>query len=440
MTINNAMQKFINDHSGRAIVVAYSGGVDSHVVLNAMSQVQDQFDSLSVIHINHSLSVNADAWASHCQAVCDELSIAFKTVKVTVECGSRDSLESQARKARYEALIEHTAEHSVVVLGQHQDDQLETFLLQLKRGAGPTGLSSMGYQRCINERVFVRPLLDVSQQDILSYAQQHQLNWIEDESNSVTSFDRNFLRHDIIPKLVQRWPSVAKTVARSASLCAEQQALLDEVTKNYFNHCRCHTNGINVEKLTGYSLQWQTQLLRYWLKESGHSLPSATQLQQLLMKLNSSHRDNTILYESKRVVVRQYQGSLLLTMAVEKRELTIDWKGQSELPWCGQHRISLRSVSSVGNEGLTLNVDPIIDTLTITNHSFNTPFRPKGERFSKPLKQWFKLWKIPPWERDEIPQIWKNGELVALLGICLSDAVKQRQNGNQSNLLQLLLV
>ena len=190
--------------SATHIIVAYSGGVDSHVLLHALHSIKQESEhdfQLSAIHIHHGLSKHADQWQTHCQQVCTQLNIAFQTANVSVEALPRQSLEAQAREARYNKLVELAPVNSQVLLGQHQDDQLETFLLQLKRGAGPKGLSAMNrawVSPCLlqpDKQVgFYRPLLDIRQHTIMDYAQQHILKWCEDESNQNTDFERNFFR------------------------------------------------------------------------------------------------------------------------------------------------------------------------------------------------------------------------------------------------------
>ncbi|NVJ58135.1 MAG: tRNA lysidine(34) synthetase TilS, partial [Vibrionaceae bacterium] len=198
------------------IVLAFSGGVDSRVLLDLLTQYhkEKQVDCLAV-YVHHGLSSNADDWLARCQMWATQSGIDFIAEHVQLNANG-ESLEACAREARYQALRQHLNANDLLLTGQHSDDQLETFLLALKRGSGPKGLSAMGEATALGEATIVRPLLSVSRAQIEHYAQQQGLEWVEDESNQDTRFDRNFIRHQISPLLTQRWPHFAQSVNRSA--------------------------------------------------------------------------------------------------------------------------------------------------------------------------------------------------------------------------------
>jgi len=222
------------------LVVAYSGGVDSTVLLQAVIAYREQFDSpIHAVHVHHGLSDNAEQWAKHCELQCRLEDVAFHLYRVDVDTGSRKSLEAEARKVRYNALLEVCDQiGGVLLLGQHAEDQLETVLLQLKRGAGPQGLAGMGEVQYRGDTLIMRPMLALEKAEIVAYAEEEMLQWVEDESNQQNSFDRNFLRNEIIPHLLARWPKLTKTVGRSAELCAEQSALVSDSAQKYFEDCK----------------------------------------------------------------------------------------------------------------------------------------------------------------------------------------------------------
>ncbi|MGB2079502.1 MAG: tRNA lysidine(34) synthetase TilS, partial [Vibrio sp.] len=215
-------------------VVAFSGGLDSRVLLELLCYYRAHSDNgkndkFSAVHIHHGLSANADAWAKACEQVCQALDIQFNCQRVNLDLGPQVSIEQAAREARYHALSHYVTANTCVLTGQHASDQLETVLLALKRGAGPKGLAAMGAESEFGQGRLVRPLLTVPQTQLADFAQTHQLTWINDESNQDTRFDRNYLRHQVIPQLTQRFTAIEKTVARSAALCAEQESLLHEL-------------------------------------------------------------------------------------------------------------------------------------------------------------------------------------------------------------------
>jgi len=211
--------------------VAFSGGLDSTVLLHLLATLAktESLPALSAIHIHHGLQAAADAWPQHCQAVCDALNVSLEVERVTVKGGA--SLERAARDARYAAFNSLTQTSEVLLTGQHRDDQAETLLFRLLRGAGVRGLGGMPQQRPVGKGMLVRPLLDVSRAELESYAQTHQLRWIEDPSNQDRQFSRNYLRHQIMPVLTERWPQAQASMARTAAHLREAQGLLDELAQ-----------------------------------------------------------------------------------------------------------------------------------------------------------------------------------------------------------------
>ncbi|MFW0755620.1 tRNA lysidine(34) synthetase TilS [Pseudomonas sp. H11T01] len=211
--------------------IAFSGGLDSTVLLHLLADLAQHhpLPALTAIHIHHGLQAAADAWPTHCQAVCDALCVPLQVVRVRVQSGA--SLERAARDARYAAFAEVTQANELLLTAQHRDDQAETLLFRLLRGAGVRGLSAIPEQRPLGLGHLLRPLLDVSRAELEAYASEHQLSWIEDPSNDDRQFSRNYLRHRVFPVLTERWPQAVTTIARSAAHLSEAQGLLDELAE-----------------------------------------------------------------------------------------------------------------------------------------------------------------------------------------------------------------
>lgn len=211
--------------------IAFSGGLDSTVLLHLLAYLAktESLPALSAIHIHHGLQAAADAWPLHCQSVCDALGVPLKVERVKVQPGA--SLERAAREARYAAFTSLTEPGDVLLTGQHRDDQAETLLFRLMRGAGVRGLSAMPAQRPLGQGRLLRPLLDVTRAELEAYARAHQLSWIEDPSNEDRQFSRNYLRHHVLPRLTERWPQAQASMARSAAHLREAQGLLDELAQ-----------------------------------------------------------------------------------------------------------------------------------------------------------------------------------------------------------------
>mgnify|MGYP006331824537 FL=1 len=212
--------------------VAFSGGLDSTVLLHALTALAstEQLPSLSALHIQHGLQSAADDWPAHCQRGCAQLGVPLLIEAVTVD-RSVASLEEAARSARYAAFERLLAPAEMLLTAQHQDDQAETLLFRLLRGAGLKGLAGMPQTRSLGTAMLLRPLLGVSRGELEAYAAQHALSWVEDPTNRNGHYSRNYLRHTVWPVLAQRWPAVTQTLARSAEHLAEAQALLDELAE-----------------------------------------------------------------------------------------------------------------------------------------------------------------------------------------------------------------
>ena len=220
------LQALVPWRNASAWHIAFSGGLDSTVLLHLLANAKD-LPPLSAIHIHHGLQAAADAWPAHCQSVCDALGVPLRIMRVHVQPGA--SLERAARDARYQAFAEVTGAGEVLLTGQHRDDQAETLLFRLLRGAGVRGLAAMPAHRPLAGGHLVRPLLDVSRIELEAYAHEHQLQWIEDPSNADPRFSRNYLRHRVFPTLIERWPQALTSLARTAEHLSEAQALLEEL-------------------------------------------------------------------------------------------------------------------------------------------------------------------------------------------------------------------
>ncbi len=206
--------------------VAFSGGLDSTVLLHLLASLPN-IPPLRAVHVHHGLQAAADAWPSHCQVVCDSLGVPLQVLRVQVQPGA--SLERAARDARYQAFSAVVGAGEVILTGQHRDDQAETLLFRLLRGAGVRGLAAMPVHRPLAAGLLVRPLLGTSRVELEAYAGEHQLQWIEDPSNADPRFSRNYLRHRVLPALTERWPQALSSLARSAEHLSEAQGLLDEL-------------------------------------------------------------------------------------------------------------------------------------------------------------------------------------------------------------------
>jgi tRNA(Ile)-lysidine synthase len=395
------------------LVVAYSGGVDSSVLLQAVIEYREQYNGpIHAVHVHHGLSENADSWARHCELQCRLEDVEFHLHRVEVDTSARKSIEAEARKVRYNALLAVCKRiGGVLLLGQHAEDQLETVLLQLKRGAGPQGLAGMGEVQYRGNTLIMRPMLSLDKAEIVTFADNEMLQWVDDESNQQNSFDRNFLRNEIIPHLLDRWPQLTKTVGRSAVLCAEQSELVNDSAQRYFEDCKRTNLRLDGQKLTSLSRPWQAMVIRAWFKAQGQLSPSKAQAEQVLLMLEAKH-DATPEVNFKWGKVIRFDGDLYWVVnAVHDAEPSgvLHDDADNALPWLN------------GNLHVSLLEKEEGDTVTFQTNARNLRIKPVNASVSKLLKEWFKVWRVPRWERNGVPVIFLNEQAVALIisGQCI---------------------
>ncbi len=254
--------------------VAFSGGLDSTVLLHLLARLADQHElpPVRAIHVHHGLQPAGDDWPAHCQAVCDGLDVPLQVVRVKVAPGA--SLERAAREARYEAFSACLGEDEVLLTGQHRDDQAETVLFRLLRGAGVRGLAAMPVERPLGLGRLVRPLLGASRAEIEAYARRNALRWVEDPSNRNHDYSRNFLRREVMPLLQQRWPQTVSSMARAAAHMAEAQQLLDELAQQDLSAANTASDfewlrlpSLALSPLRSLTPARQRNALRHWLAD-----------------------------------------------------------------------------------------------------------------------------------------------------------------------------
>ena len=228
----DCLKKYADQSEIKTWCLAYSGGVDSQVLLHLLSALNKTHGlNIRAVYIDHGLQQASKQWQQHCAKSCESLSIPFQSIYVNAHAKG-ESPEAAARHARYGALAELISDDSCLLTAQHQDDQAETFLLQLFRGAGAAGLSAMPVYTKFSKGFHLRPLLGISQKQILDYAEHHQLSWVEDPSNQDHQYDRNYLRHSLMPLLKQRWPAIDKTLSVAAQQQAENASLINQLAQH----------------------------------------------------------------------------------------------------------------------------------------------------------------------------------------------------------------
>jgi len=416
--------------SEKRIWIAYSGGVDSHVLLHLLANsTHPQLDNIAAIHVDHGLHDDSSQWSKHCADIAADLNVEFIDLKADVENISSLGMEAAAREARYLALQNALTDNDILLTAQHQQDQAETLLLQLFRGAGPKGLSAMAGQFTLGQTQTFRPLLAVSQADILEYAIKHQLNWIDDPSNVETRWNRNYIRHKLWPDITKRWPQAAQTISRSAEHCAETSELLDDLAEQdlAFLCVDDSAASLPISTLLTLSKARCRNVLRHFFLRKNLALPSTVNLQRIIDEVCQAKQDSNPLVAWSGVEVRRYQDQLyFMTPLVEHNaNIVIEVTGYKNITLPDGRVIEWKSSEGIG---LTL---PEQSQITLRFRQGGEQIKPQGRDHHKSLKHLFQHWSIPPWQRDRIPLIFCDDKLVAVVGYCMSDlySVNEGQQG-----------
>lgn len=403
--------------SATTIYIGYSGGMDSHVLLHLLSKSHFK-PRLCAVYIHHGLQRQADDWACHCRQQAHSLGVDFRAMHVDATPSQRQSPEEAARDARYVAFQGLLNKGDVLMLAQHREDQLETVLLQLFRGAGLQGLAGMPESMPLGQGNALRPFLNRPVQQLRTYAVAHQLHWIEDPSNQCTDFDRNFLRQDIIPLLKQRWPGLDKTVSRSARHCAVAAELLQAETAKQFHSLYDETQDrLDIEQLSQLPEQQQMLIIRYWFKRNGLNYPSQKQLHKILTDIIGARADaNPQMTIQKHHLRRYRQGLYLLEDKPINRQKTWAWPAsQSDLVLENSARLK-RVIADCGIPVSTWEAAKITVAYRQGSEKIALPNR-KGRHT---LKKLFQEYAIPPWLRDNMPLIYLDGQLAAVGDLWIS--------------------
>ncbi|MBQ4810374.1 tRNA lysidine(34) synthetase TilS [Pseudoalteromonas luteoviolacea] len=417
----------IEQHCGgrihKGFTVALSGGVDSVVLLYLCHRYATQNGDLPVkaVYVNHGLSENALQWQHFCEQLCQKLSIMFNAAQVTIQAKPRTSLEAQAREARYLALDKHALCGSTLLIGQHADDQVETFFIRLKRGSGLQGLGAMRVSTTLpSGRHCLRPLIQVERQEIEAFAQTFGLQHIEDESNRSDVFDRNFLRNQVLPLLKGRFKGFVPSLMRSISILQAQQALIDELSESDLALC-LHDKCLVVMELGKLSALRQSNVVRTWLAKHNESMPSKKQLEQILRQSLGARVDAQVTIQLTQGSVKLYQGRLY-------------WVDNNLPPMLDVKELSLNDPVSICCdtklivcEGKGIRRPQPTETVSLRFACLSDKVKPLGKPGRNTVKHWLKDLNVPTWERTRVPLIYYDDTLVAAVGYFVNEDYASEQ-------------
>ena len=394
------------------IWVAYSGGMDSHVLLHVLSrQPASRLPHLRAVHVHHGLHPAADQWEAHCLEVCQHLRVPLSVIRIEARKSPGDSTEAWARDQRYQALaaLLHSREEAVLT-AHHQADQAETVLLQMLRGAGPDGLAAMPEIRALGEGRLIRPLLPFERQQLHRYAERHKLHWVEDSSNRDQALTRNYLRHRVMPLLRAHWPGADRCLVRVAGHQSGLRRLVWEAAATDIKDCTAADGSLRLAAWRQLPDHRADGVLRLWLKQQHWPTLPQRLVEEIRSHVAAARADRNPCLAWRGYVLRRYKQRFFSVTPLAPPVM---------LEWDMEHPLSL----SLG----VLQAGRIkgggISAATVSNKRLHVRFRQGGERLagSHTLKRYLSDQSVFPWIRHHLPLIYSGEQLIQIPGLWLAD-------------------
>ena len=392
MIDTKSISKQILSYNPSHLIIGFSGGVDSRVILDIAKQIDIP---KIAIHINHNINKMADSWQNFCYKTAENLSIEFISYKLG-ECPKKESFEAWASKQRmafFEKIMSNF-ENPLLILGHHQNDQAETFILQAIRGSGVAGLSSMPFYKRLEKGAIIRPLLNTSRENIEKYALSKSLKWVEDDSNLDTKYRRNFIRHEIIPKLKEYYPSVDITLSRSAKLCAKSNNILNKLLLKELNNIQTKNKNIDAIRFIKLDLDIQENILHLWFKKNTNLSLKNNQINSLIKHINSKSETGF-----------NYRVSLQYSISINYNEIQIIKESK---------QLSFNKEEDIKQWLLKNNLLIPFENLKIRERMPNDRCRYIGRKKKNKLKIILQELKIPSSKRNNLKIITNNDSIVAV--------------------------
>ncbi|MBE0485252.1 tRNA lysidine(34) synthetase TilS [Marinobacter sp.] len=386
--------------------VAFSGGLDSALLLQVAAACHPD---VTALHVNHQLQPNHEQTEQFCRDECARLGVQLVVERVDVALANTGAggLEGAARSARYQAFKNRLGDNDLILMAHHGDDQAETVLFRLLRGTGVHGLAGMPGTRPLGRGWLFRPWLEVSRERLEQMARASGMAWVEDPSNTSLAFDRNYLRHSVLPGLKSRWPGLLKRMARTARACGESEWLNQRLAELQWRSC-ADAGRLKLEPFQGLSGAEQTNLMRWWIHRQGWRVPALSDWDKALQSMLNAGEDRVPEIRGEGFSLRRYRAHLYLVPNLGVPDSTADLVPGRILQW-GPWRLQLVPKLSAANPKIT---PPPIRVST----------RQGGERLrlaaaepSRALKTWLQEQGVPPWERALLPLVYRHGQGISEL-------------------------
>ena len=416
-----------------SLCVALSGGVDSTALLGALAASRSTFPRVRALHVDHGLRPAAKEWARHCRSLARRLRVPLKVLTTRVERGRGESLEAAARETRYRLLASALEPGEVLLTAHHSDDQLETVLLQLFRGSGLPGLAGMPARVPFAKGWLVRPLLSRSRAELEKWAREHELTWVDDDSNADDQFDRNYLRLHVLPRIRERWPGSASAVARSARHAAEAQALLDALALADVDRAR-YGESLSVKSLRTLAPERRRNALRFWITRAGYLAPDTRRLEEVAGALLNARPDANPFVEWSGVRVQRDGDLLTLSQATAS-------SASADIRWSWREHRSCALPRNLGklelkpDERGPIDLDALPEVLTIRWRGGGERLSPRRGGSRRSLKSLLQEARVPVAERARLPLLFSvtpdGAQLLAVADLLIDERAQATADTRQ---------
>ena len=387
-------------------LIAYSGGVDSTALLHLSGKIAKKLNKkILAVHVNHNLNKESKNWEIHCKNFCNDTGIPLTIINLNIVLNKGDSIEERAREDRYKIIYNLMTRRTVMMTAHHRDDQAETFIIQLLRGAGAKGLSSMPELKKIKKGYHIRPFLKLSKRDLNNIIKNNNLSYIKDNSNDDTKFSRNFIRKSIFPVIEKKWPSYSETISRSAFNLSESVKLNEELAKIDIKKYLLEEDNrisVSIKELESYRFN---NVIRFWIKKNNYRMPSSEQIFSISNNILKAGKDKVPFFECSEYEIRRYNDYIEIMDPLTKHD-------PSEVyVWEFKKNLVISSLS------INLSWKNLEDKLGFeVNQNVEVKFRKRGENIQigsskKSLRDYMRENKIPPWKRERTLLIYIDKEL-----------------------------
>jgi tRNA(Ile)-lysidine synthase len=427
MTALDALETKLMNLPHGDLCVAFSGGMDSSVLLHRLAASSlARSRRLRALHVDHALQSNSARWADHCAAFARALNIPIESVEVTIDRHAGTGLEDAARRARFAAFARQLREGEILALAHHRDDQVETVLLKLLRGAGPEGLGGMREFRALGSGFLWRPLLDVPRSALSEYAHDHKLTWIDDPSNDDTTLRRNFLRTEILPRLTQRWSDASTAISHSAAWMREASDFIgDEAQRALATMRGADANSLRWQAWLDLPAALRDAVLRLWLRVLNLPAPAFFHVEELEQQLRQAAQDRAPCVSWPGCEIRRYRECIhAMAPVVDVDDWEFEWLG-------GELALPTGDTLAVIADGRPLTWS---HTLVVRNRRGGERLKPAGHAHHRDVRLLLQESAVAPWRRPRIPMIFAGDELIAVGDLFANDTAREWLDENHARI------